>query len=541
MRLCFLTLPVWWIFSSLALAASDSGHCDATEAAALEAQIAVWDTAYYQEGTRLVSDGIYDSSRALLARCQANHHLSPAPAYPLPEQRLHHPYPQLGLRKLSSREELRQWLSRLDTPKFHIQPKVDGVAVTLVYRSGELVQAISRGDGQYGQDWSEKINGIAGLPMKLSPPFSATVVVQGELYARRENHVQQEGSRGARHDIAGWMNRRVLETALRSRIGFFAWRYVSDELFDARLAQLGRWGFSTVEQFSHVVNSVDDIQQWRAQWFESPLPFATDGVVIHASDPQVEEPAVAWKYPALTGVSRVIDVHFSIGRTGRITPVLEVAPVVIDDRTVRRISLGSLNTLKRLGIIPGDIVRIRLAGAAIPVIDQRLIAATGARPLSLPDPEAYNRLSCLVLTDECQQQFIARLVWMSSSSGLAIRGIGRHSWTRLVHSGVIHRLDDWRHLREDQLLAAGISPGLSTSLSQAFRQAEKTTLLMWLKALGTISASEYKYFRMKSLKMNRKNILKNVINYQEKGSQSSILRAFMNDGEGERLVNGWLD
>ena len=539
MRLRFLTVPVWWIFSSLALASPDSDHCDAASTAALGAKIAVWDTAYYQSGTRLVSDDIYDSSRTLLAQCQRGNSPTALPDYPLSEHRLPHPYPQSGLRKLAGKKELRQWLAQSGDSEFYVQPKVDGVAVTLLYRSGELEQAISRGDGHQGQDWTEKVKGIAGLPITLSAPFPATVVVQGELYARREGHIQQKGSAHARHDVVGWMNRHVLEDELRGRIGFFAWRYVRDISFKTRLEQLSGWGFSTAEQFSHGVSSVAHIQQWRTRWFESPLPFATDGVVIHASDFQAEEPAVAWKYPALTGVSRVNDIRFSIGRTGRITPILKVDPVVIDDRTVRRISLGSLNTLKRLEITPGDIIRIRLAGAAIPVIDQRLIAASGSSPPVLPDPTAYHRLSCLVFTHECRQQFIARLAWLSSSNGLAMRGVGRGSWTRLVDSGLVIRLDQWRHLDQGKLLAAGIPPGLAERLLQAFQHAERASLLRWLRALGVMSASEYENFKMKALNVNRNNMLKQVMKYQKKGSQVNSLKAFMGSEEGARLVNVW--
>ena len=192
------------------------------ELGALSQQIAQWDEAYHNQGRSLVADEIYDQARE---RLQAWHECFPSALDKLPEPlagstgKLAHPVAQTGLRKLNE-AAVSEWIANRDD--LWIQPKVDGVAVTLVYRNGMLQQAISRGDGRLGQDWTARARQLPGVPTQLPEPLDA--VLQGELYWRLNDHVQgRDGSQGARGKAAGLMARQSLDEQESRSIGLFVW------------------------------------------------------------------------------------------------------------------------------------------------------------------------------------------------------------------------------------------------------------------------------------------------------------------------------
>ena len=161
----------------------------------LQAQLAQWDDAYHRRGQSLVDDEIYDQSRAQLdgwRRCFVG---TGAAHDPLQDAGgpLRHPVRQTGLVKLADEQAVATWIAR--RRDLWIQPKIDGVAVTLVYRHGALQQAISRGDGLTGQDWTANARRLAAIPARLAVPDE--VILQGELYWRLDRHVQaSHGSAG---------------------------------------------------------------------------------------------------------------------------------------------------------------------------------------------------------------------------------------------------------------------------------------------------------------------------------------------------------
>jgi len=173
----------------------------------LAEQIRLWDDSYHRLGQSPVSDELYDQARQRLAhwrQCVPN---PTAPDDPLASSRgtLPHPVAHTGLEKRLDEQAVGAWLgTRRDV---WIQPKVDGVAVTLVYRQGRLKQLISRGDGKLGQDWSASARKIPGIVQQLPEPID--LVLQGELYWRLDEHVQSaRGGLNARSKVAGMMNRR---------------------------------------------------------------------------------------------------------------------------------------------------------------------------------------------------------------------------------------------------------------------------------------------------------------------------------------------
>ncbi|MBH3340672.1 NAD-dependent DNA ligase LigB [Pseudomonas mendocina] len=464
-----------------------------TELSALGQQIAEWDDAYHNQGRSLVADEIYDQARK---RLQSWHQCFPGALDTLPEPlagstgKLAHPVAQTGLRKLNDAAVV-EWIASRDD--LWIQPKVDGVAVTLVYRNGLLQQAISRGDGRQGQDWTARARQLPGVPRQLPEPLDA--VLQGELYWRLNDHVQsRDGGAGARGKVAGLMARQTLDEHETDAIGLFVWDWPDGpEQMPERLQALHRLGFSDSPHYTQALQSPDQASHWRQRWFDQPQPFASDGVVLRqGARPsgerwQAEAPhwAIAWKYPASQALAVVQAVDFSIGRTGRITPILRLQPVDLDERRISRVALGSLQAWENLDIRPGDQVSIRLAGLTIPRLDQVIWRSPERAAVHAPDPGRYHALSCWRLSAKCQQQFHARLNWLAGKRGLNLPGVGPGTWNTLLAGEQLHGLLDWLELDSQQLQRLpGIGPRRAAQLQQAFAKAQQRSLQQWLLALG---------------------------------------------------------
>ena len=190
---------------------------------------------------------------------------------------------------------------------------IDGVAVTLIYRKGALHQAISRGDGQSGQDWTVAAQKIPAIPGQLTQPLD--VLVQGELYWRLTNHVQASaGSLIARSTVAGLMARKTLAPGQAANIGLFVWDWPEGPVdLPSRVEALAQLGFPGTSPYNQPVRSLADAELWRDHWYRSPLPFASDGVVLRQSRRppaerwQAKPPywAVAWKYPFVQALAEV--------------------------------------------------------------------------------------------------------------------------------------------------------------------------------------------------------------------------------------------
>ncbi|MDR9440152.1 MAG: DNA ligase B, partial [Halomonas sp.] len=334
-----LTLTIALI-PSLAMGCPEwSGERAERELTALADRLAGWDAAYYRRGESPVSDGIYDQARARLAawqRCFPGVGEGAAPDDTRPAGPVRHPVVQTGLAKLVDETAVRRWLARRDD--VWVQPKVDGVAVTLAYERGRLTRAVSRGDGHHGQDWTAAARHIPAVPERL--PEETDAVLQGELHLRLADHVQAEaGTAGARSEVAGLMARDVLEADAAGRIGLFVWDWPDGPRdMTERLEALAELGFGEAASLTRPVATLEEVAGWRERWYRSPLPFATDGVVLRQGRRppgqawQAEPPgwAAAWKHPPREALAEVRGVEFRIGRTGRITPLLHLHPVALE-------------------------------------------------------------------------------------------------------------------------------------------------------------------------------------------------------------------
>lgn len=462
------------------------------EIAQLRGQIAQWNEAYWREGASSVSDGVYDQLSARLAQWQRCFGSEEAEQTSLPPLRgsVKHPIAHTGVRKLVDARAVGQWMQTKDD--LWVQPKVDGVAVTLVYRRGFLHKVISRGDGLAGEDWTERARRIPSLPQKVDGQL-ANSVLQGEIFLHSEGHVQKKmGGMNARAKVAGMMMRQNDSQPL-SGLALFIWAWPDGPAtLRERLTQLSASGFELTERYSQPVTRVQEVADWRNRWFTSPLPFATDGVVIRtAKEPEGSHwlPAqgtwvAAWKYPPVSQVAEVSGIRFAVGRTGKISVVAELEPVMLDDKRVQRVNIGSVSRWKSLDIAPGDQLLVSLAGQGIPRLDSVVWRAQDRTKPVPPEPQ-YHSLTCFYQTTECREQFLARLSWLGSPQVLNIEGLGEVGWLALNMAHPFSHIFSWLELTPNQLQETpGMTAKRAQQLLHRFEMTRRQPFQRWVKALG---------------------------------------------------------
>ncbi|HKS14720.1 MAG TPA: NAD-dependent DNA ligase LigB [Pseudomonas sp.] len=465
----------------------------ASELEQLRQTLAEWDDHYHRLGTSLVADDLYDQSRErleLLQQCFADK----VKANPLATAAgpVAHPVPHTGVAKLADERAVQAWMS--DKQNIWIQPKVDGVAVSLVYKQGKLARLLSRGDGVHGHDWSRHLPRLSAIPARLPQPVD--LVLQGEVYWRLDAHVQATaGSVKARSIIAGLMARKQMTVTQGQGVGLFAWDWPAGPVTQQeRLAQLQALGFVDTARYSQPVRNVDEAAKWRAQWYGSPLPFATDGVILRQDQrpPSTRWKAqapywiAAWKHPFATAMAEVREVHFTVGRTGRVTPMLRLRPVILDDRRITQVSLGSLARWRGLDIRPGDQVAISLAGLTIARVDQVVHRSIERVPVQPPPQGRFHGMTCWEAIPGCEEQFVARLAWLGGKQGLDLPRVGPGVWRSLVEAGQVTTLADWLGLRsEDLLTLSDLGPARARHFAQGIAAARTRPFEQWLRALGT--------------------------------------------------------
>lgn len=461
------------------------------EIAELSAQVARWNQAYWQEGKSEVSDEVYDQLNGRLTqwrRCFSDEPLSDD--VPSVSGTVKHPIAHTGVHKVEGKEELRQWMHAHHD--LWVQPKVDGVAVTLVYRKGKLVQAISRGDGIKGEDWTARVQKIPSIPVVLQGPLSESVL-QGELFLRSEGHIQQQmGGMNARAKVAGMMMRQN-DNSVLDNLGVFIWAWPDGPAdMSQRLAELSRAGFPLTGRYTRAVQTADEVEQNRTDWLTSPLPFATDGIVIRSAiEPAGErwlpgegDWVVAWKYSPVSQLAEVKAIQFAVGRTGKIAVVATLEPVQLGDKRVQRVSLGSVGRWRTLDIAPGDQILVSLAGQGIPRFD-KVVWRDTERTKPVPPEPHFSPLTCFYASPDCLEQFFARLVWLSSKRILNIEGTGDSGWRLLHQAHHFEHIFSWLALSKEQLQnTPGLNAGRGLQLWHRFEFARQQPFIRWIGALG---------------------------------------------------------
>ena len=375
--------------------AEDCPHWRHDEAMAnigrLASEVAQHDERYFHRNAPGISDNEYDALANRLKHwetCFGSVQIN-KPSVGSLRAKIPHRAVMGSLKKASTIAEVNNFLQAIQGSEVLVQPKIDGVAVELVYGHGRLVQATTRGDGQNGVDITHHIKQVPLIPAMLPNP-EQEVVLHGELFARLDRTEPEllQNYASARHLVAGQLNRSSPDRKALSAFDFFPWLWVNSPFADDRqsIKELARMGFPLPEKHTHLVHSLSQVEQLSADYFASQnVPFLMDGIVIKAdsnllrtrlgSSGNVPGWAMAWKFAGQSALAEVAKITFTTGRSGKITPVVHINPVQLGNRTITRISLGSVAKLKQVDLAIGDLITVSLKGRATPVFGQVLLRA----------------------------------------------------------------------------------------------------------------------------------------------------------------------
>lgn len=440
-------------------------------------------------------------------------------------RKVRHLLPMLSLDNTYNSEELRHFVDRLERIlrgelRFSIEPKIDGAAVTLIYRHGKLAYGLSRGNGEEGDDVTQNLKTIAELPLQLAdenPP--ELIEIRGEIYLNRRdfqriNEMRQEDGlepfANGRNLAAGTLKLLDSQLAKSRHLRFIAYeigqstRHFSSH--SALFETLRNWGISTnfhcvASGFSEIWQAVDALDQRRKTY-----DFDTDGAVIKLEDRRLREEigalataprwAIAYKYTPERAKTRIAHIKLQVGRTGIIAPVAQLAPVHLAGSTVRHATLHNADEIARKDIRIGDSVLIEKAGEIIPaivevVLAERLpqsqsfsypaICPACGNPLVRIDGEVAYRC----LNSDCPPQIRRRMLHFASKSAMDINSLGEKMIELLLSAGMIRHFGDIFRLQKAPLMdLPRIQEKSAERLLQGIESAKFRPLWRLLHGLG---------------------------------------------------------
>ena len=417
-----------------------------------------------------------------------------------------------------------------DLIEYACEPKLDGLAVSLLYRDGALVRGATRGDGQVGEDITANVRTIKSIPLKLSgSDFPQLLEVRGEIYLPRAGFEKINAAAIAagektfvnpRNAAAGSLRQldsKITATRPLEMCAYSVGQFQGGSKPDSHLHMLdmlGTWGFK-INRHTEVAQGIAACQDYyrRLEETRDRLPYDIDGIVYKVNDLELQQRlgfvakaprwAIARKFPAQEEMTRLLDVEFQVGRTGAITPVARLEPVFVGGVTVSNATLHNGDEIQRLGVCIGDTVIIRRAGDVIPqiakvVLDRR---PADARPILFPENcpvchspvrrtpgEAVARCSGGLF---CGAQSKEAIKHFASRKAMDIDGLGDKLVELLVDEGLIYSVADIYELTVEKI--AGLErmgEKSATNLIQAIEKSKQTTLAKFLFALGIREVGE---------------------------------------------------
>ncbi|KAA1188147.1 NAD-dependent DNA ligase LigA [Pseudohalioglobus sediminis] len=517
------------------------------QAAQLRQQLREWNYRYYVLDDPSVPDAEYDRVLRALQQLEQDHPELVTPdsptqrvgATPLEQfSQVAHEVPMLSLDNAFDADELaafeRRLLDRLGDSAapipYSCEPKLDGIAVSLLYRDGVLVRGATRGDGRTGEDITHNVRTVPSIPLQLrGSDYPGVLEVRGEVYMPRAGFEQlneqarAEGSKpfvNPRNAAAGSL--RQLDARITARRNLEMCCYGVGQVEEgelppeqsAVLQQLNAWGLR-INNEARVVEGIAACEEYYEYLAarRDALPYDIDGIVYKVNRIDQQQAlgfisrsprwAIARKFPAQEQMTRLLDVEFQVGRTGAVTPVARLEPVFVGGVTVSNATLHNRDEIERLGVQVGDTVVVRRAGDVIPqvvsVVAER--RPKDARPIEFPsrcpvcgspterlEGEAVIRcMGGLV----CAAQQKAAIKHFASRRALDIEGLGDKLVEQLVDEGLVASVASLYRLQKDQLLALErMGEKSADNLLAAIEKSKSTTLPRFIFALGIREVGE---------------------------------------------------
>ncbi|MDF7637037.1 NAD-dependent DNA ligase LigA [Leuconostocaceae bacterium ESL0958] len=487
------------------MANASINHLSAQEAQVeiqqLQDQLTTYGIAYYEKDAPLVEDHVYD---AAYARLQALEQAFPQfVTQDSPTQnvgaaqtkaglaKVVHPVPMLSLGDVFSLEELGEWEDRTVKalgfqPEYNAELKIDGLAVSLKYENGRLVQASTRGNGLIGEDVTANVLTIDSIPKQLQEPI--TIEVRGEIYMPKASFValnEERENKGLqpfanpRNAAAGSLRQLDANETKKRQLAAFIYYTAEADVLGAdkqsdvllRFAELGL-PTNTTNRVLPKMAAIDDyLATYTAKRDE--LPYGIDGVVVKVNDLDAEVDlgntvkvprwAIAYKFPPEEATTVVRAIEWTVGRTGAVTPTAAMDPVLLAGTTVQRASLHNPDYLQEKDVRVGDTVTLHKAGDIIPEIGQVLLAKRPADAVPYPIPttcpacgaelvhvEGEVVLRCINPT--CPAQIQEKLTHFASRNAMNIDGLGPQIISQLLEKGLIKDVASIYWLTKAQVL-----------------------------------------------------------------------------------------
>lgn len=510
----------------------------------LRAEISAHNVAYYRDASPSISDAQYDALFFELTELERLHPSEFMPDSPTQKLRgvltsgdkIRHQTPLLSIDNTFEPKGIQEFDQKMESlararVAYVGELKYDGLAVSLVYRDGVLVSAATRGDYMVGEDILDNVKLISSIPKKIDA--KGNLDVRGEILMTKEAFVLLNSKRAgdkqfatARNGAAGLI--RVKTDAVARgvpELTFATYSVANDHesllalglpsTHDAVLLRLKEFGFP-MSDVRQIVYGAKGIQTFfdHVTEIRNDLPFDIDGVVFKVNDLALQEKAgfvarspraqIAYKFNQQEDFTQVIGIDIQIGRTGALTPVARLAPVVLGGVVVTNATLHNKDEIKRLDVRVGDTVKVLRGGDVIPDIQEVDLSKrpSDTKPFIMPTQcpccgstviygdgdDSVGRCSG---GSSCGEQAYQQLVYFASRPGMNIDGFGEAICRQLFDSGVIRTPDHiYRITKQDLLRQDGIGEKAADNLLAAIAKSRVQTLRKFFVALGIRNAGE---------------------------------------------------
>ncbi len=478
---------------------------------ALREKIRQHEYLYYVLDRPEISDAEFDKLMQQLKNLEAEHPSLVTPDSPTqrvggkPREgfvKVPHSSPMLSLDNTYSEEELRDWerrvheLSGRKDVDYVCELKLDGMSLALIYEDGKLARGITRGDGSVGEDVTLNVRTVRSVPLSISkdrlkkagipPDFE----VRGELlmptaaFKKLNQEREREGLptfANPRNFTAGTVRQLDASVTAQRPLDYFAYMLLENGRtyfahHSKTLDALEAAGFK-VNQHRKLVHSMDGVWAFIQQWAEKreSLPYEIDGIVVKVDRTSLQDElgytgkaprwAIAYKYAARAGITKIEGIRVQVGRTGKLTPVAELAPVLIGGTTVRNATLHNMDEIERLGVKIGDWVQVERGGDVIPkvakVVDDK-DHPRGHETFVMPEKcpvcgmkvvRTEGEVDYRCVNANCPAKLMGTILHFASRGVMNIDGMGESLVSQLIDRGLVKNVADIYDLTKKDLLS----------------------------------------------------------------------------------------
>lgn len=509
---------------------------------------------YYQQSRTEISDLEFDKMLETLVKLEEQFPQLKLPDSPTQRvggtitknfPTVFHKYPMLSLGNTYSQQELEEFDTRVangldgEPYEYFCELKFDGVSISLWYENGVLVKGVTRGDGVRGDDVTPNIKTIRSIPLKINQPgLPASFEVRGEVFMPKKAFEQlnkdredigEEKYANARNTTSGTLKMQDSAEVARRKLDCFTYYLLGEnpgvETHEQGIKQLEKWRFNvsaTYEKCKTIHDVLKYIQKWEAR--RNDLPLETDGVVIKVNSLQQQQDlgftaksprwAIAYKYKAQNTSTRLNGITYQVGRTGAVTPVAELEPVLLAGTTVKRASLHNANEIARLDLRIGDFVFVEKGGEIIPKVTGVDLKKRSAKnkPVVYIDtcPECGTKLvrfeneaaHYCPNTSGCPTQIKGRIEHFLQRKAMDIDSLGEQTIRQLFDLELIKSPADLYDLKKEDLLRLDkVKDKSAQNMLDGIEQSKATPFESVLFAIGiryvgkTVAEKLARYFK----------------------------------------------